>query len=177
MWDHRPMLDDAAKLSEMYAFEITLHALPTDAKAGGMLTDAWGTWPSLAVPKPALSAVMVIDFDAALAALGSIERLYVEPDGSFVWTSSRAGGVESHRRERWQVDGNAFEKDGRVLLVDLKGSCPPEEFDRLLAAFGWPGQPLMMQVVRSATFLDEATFRRHARARGLVGDGETLRPT
>lgn len=124
-----------------------------------------------------ISAAMAIDFDAALAALGSIERLYVEPDGSFVWTSPRGGGVESHRRERWQVDGNAFEKDGRVLLVDLKGSCPPDEFDRLLAAFGWPAQLLMMQIVRSATFLDEATFRRHAQTRGLVGDGETLRPT
>jgi hypothetical protein len=74
------------------------------------------------------------------------------------------------------VDGNAFEKAGRVLLVDLKGSCPPGEFDRLLAAFGWPEQAVMMQLVRAAVFLDEPTFRRHALARGTAGDGESLRP-
>jgi hypothetical protein len=50
------------------------------------------------------------------------------------------------------------------------------EFDRLLGAFGWPSQPLLMQLVRAAVFLDEPTFRRHARARWIAGDGETLRP-
>jgi hypothetical protein len=49
-------------------------------------------------------------------------------------------------------------------------------FDRLLEAFGWPQQAMMMQLVRPAVFLDEPTFRRHARARGIAGDGQTLRP-
>ena len=100
--------------------------------------------------------------------------MYAEPDGSFVWTSSRSGDAGA---AWWQVDGNACEKDGRVLLVDLKGSCPPADFDRLLAAFGWPAQPMMMLLVRSAVFLGEEAFRRHAMARGLLGDGETLRPS
>ena len=98
-----------------------------------------------------------------------------EPDGSFVWACSRS--AEPADTGFWQVDGNAAERDGRLLLVDLKGSCPAAEFDRLLEAFGWPEQPVMMQLVRAAAFLDEATFRRHATARGLVGDGRTLRPT
>ncbi|MGI9177261.1 MAG: hypothetical protein ACR2IT_05330 [Pirellulales bacterium] len=170
------MQDDVLPTGVVYAFDITLHARPSDVGVGDLLTDAWGTWPSLMVSKPALSAAMAIDFDTALEALAAIERLYVEPDGSFVWTSSRDAAVGGGGRAWWQVDGNAFEKDGRVLLVDLKGSCPPPEFDRLLAAFGWPVQPLMMQVVRSAAFLDEATFRRHALARGIGGDGEILRP-
>ena len=110
-----------------------------------------------------------IGFDDAFARLERLERMFAEPDGSFVWTSPREGLA-------WQVDGNAFEKDGRVLLVDLKGSCPPEAFDRLLSAFGWPAEPLMLQLVNPAVFLDEATFRRHAAARGAAGDGETLRP-
>jgi hypothetical protein len=95
--------------------------------------------------------------------------MYAEPDGSFVWTSPRDGLW-------WQVDGNACEKEGRVLLVDLKGSCPASEFDRLLAAFGWPQQAMIMQLVRAAVFLDEPTFRRHALCRGTAGDGQTLRP-
>ncbi|MFM8494120.1 MAG: hypothetical protein ACKOEM_01155, partial [Planctomycetia bacterium] len=67
-------------------------------------------------------------------------------------------------------------KDGRVLLVDLKGSCPPDALDRLLAAFGWPAEAVMFQLVQPAVFLDEPTFRRHAAARGAAGDGATLRP-
>jgi hypothetical protein len=112
---------------------------------------------------------MTTGFDEALSRLETLERMYAEPDGSFVWTSPREG-------LSWQVDGNAFERDGRVLLVDLRGSCPPAAFDRLLAAFGWPTQPLVMQLVRSAVFVDEETFRRHATARAIAGDGETLRP-
>jgi len=162
---------------DLYAFEITLHRLAAgpDGLAAGLArpaaehVDAWGTWPTLAVSREALNVPLLIDFDESLARLGRLERMYVEPDGSFVQTS-RAGGMA------WQIDGNASEKDGRVLLVDLKGSCPPREFDRLLEAFGWPGEPLMVQLVRAAVFLDESTFRRHALARGAAGDGKALRP-
>lgn len=161
--------------SPLYAFEITLQARPAEATAGAALTDAWGKWPTLEVPKATLATPLAVGFDAALERLETIERLYAEPDGSFVWACSRS--VESADTGFWQVDGNAAERDGRLLLVDLKGSCPAAEFDRLLEAFGWPEQPVMMQLVRAAAFLDEATFRRHATARGLVGDGKTLRPT
>jgi hypothetical protein len=152
-----------------YAFEITLHARPATARPGGTHADAWGRWPILEVPQESLAEPLAVGFDAALEALTALGRLYAEPDGSFVWTSQREGPW-------WQVDGNAFEKAGRVLLVDLKGSCPAADFDRLLGAFGWPGQNLIMQLTRAAVFFDEETFRRHARARGIAGDGETLRP-
>lgn len=155
--------------SPLYAFEITLQARPAEATAGAALTDAWGTWPTLEVPTAALATPLAVGFDAALERLGAIERLYAEPDGSFVWASPREGLA-------WQVDGNAWERAGRLLLVDLKGSCPEPAFDRLLDACGWPGQPVMMQLVRAAVFLDEPTFRRHARARSEAGDRDRLRP-
>lgn len=157
---------------DFYAFDITLHgraAATEDSPRPSSHVDPWGTWPTRAVSRELLTQPMAIGFDEALARLAGLERMYVEPDGSFVWASPREG-------RWWQVDGNAFEKDGRVLLADLKGSCPAVEFDRLLGAFGWPNQPLLMQLVRAAVFLDEPTFRRHARARWIAGDGETLRP-
>ncbi|MFM8379163.1 MAG: hypothetical protein ACKOB1_07550 [Planctomycetia bacterium] len=123
----------------------------------------------LAVPRESLGRPLALGFDEALARLAALPRLYAEPDGSFVWTSPAA-------ERPWQVDGNLFERDGRVLLVDLKGSCPQDEFDRLLAAFGWPSEPVMFELVRAGVFLDEQTFRRHAAARGAAGDGQTLRP-
>lgn len=154
---------------DLFAFEITLHARASGAAPGGSHTDAWGTWPVLEVPHAALSQPMAVFFDDFLSRLDALERMFAEPDGSFVWASAREGLA-------WQVDGNAFERDGRLLLVDLKGSCPESAFDRLLEACGWPAQPLMVQLVRPAVFLEEQTFRRHARARAVAGDGERLRP-
>jgi hypothetical protein len=113
---------------------------------------------------------MSVEFDVAIERLGSLDRMYAEPDGSLVWTSPGGGAG-------WQVDGNAYEKDGRVLHVDLRGSCPAEAFDRLLACFGWPQQRVLVQLLRPGVFLEEEAFRRHALARGAAGDGETLRPS
>lgn len=158
----------------MLAFEIALHGRPETVTPGADLTDAWGTWPTVTVPPATLADPMVILFDDAIGRLAAIERLYVEPDGSFVWASGRRDEVAG--RDWWQIDGNAFDRDGRVVVVDLKGSCPPEAFDRVIAAFGWPGQRLLMQLVRSAALLEESVFRRHATARGLAKDGERLRP-
>ena len=153
----------------VYAFDAALHARPTEAHPAGSHVDAWGTWPVLAVPRAALATPLAVGFDAAFERLAALDRMYAEPDGSFVWTSPREG-------LSWQVDGNAFERNGRVLLVDLKGACPADRFDALLAAFGWPEQPLIVQLVRPAVFLDEETFRRHAARRWNDGPGKTLRP-
>jgi hypothetical protein len=154
----------------LYAFESSLHRHP-----GAGLTprrphaDAWGTWPTVTVPHELLAVPLAISFDEAIARLSQLERMYAEPDGSFVWVSAREG-------LSWQVDGNVFDRDGRVVLVDMKGSCPPEEFDRLLACFGWPGEPLLFQLVRPAVFLEESVFRRHAEARGVILPGQDMRP-
>ena len=156
-------------LGDTFAFEISLHRLAEGAVEGDPYTDAWGTWPTLAVPRESLATPLARGFDEAFAALDRLERMFAEPDGSFVWASPREGTF-------WQVDGNACERDGRVLLVDIKGSCPPTNFDRLLEVWGWPDASVMMHLVRPAVFLSEATFRRHAAARGDAGGGKDLRP-
>lgn len=153
-------------LTPLYAFEISLHRRADAPLAHEPFVDREGTWPILAVRHEELAIPMTVGFDEALATLARLERMYAEPDGSFVWTSSRQG-------LSWQVDGNVFDKDGRVLFVDIKGTCPPAEFDRLLRCFGWPADPVMMQLVRPAVFLDEPVFRRHALARGAAGTGRT----
>lgn len=156
--------------SDRYAFEITLHGHPPGTpEAGTPYADLGDTWPTVDVPRECLSTPMTVDFDAVLARLGALQRMFVEPDGALVWTSR-------HGDEPWQVDGNASERDGRLLLVDLKGSCPAGEFDRLLGCLEWPRQRVLAQLVRPGVFLAESTFRRHAVARWLAGDGETLRP-
>jgi hypothetical protein len=63
-----------------------------------------------------------------------------------------------------------YDRAGRLLYVDLKGACPPERFDQLLRAVGWPDAGVMFQITAAAVFLDEAEFRRWAgRAQDLAG--------
>jgi hypothetical protein len=141
--------------TEMYTFNTTIHCRPPEATPSPAIELTGRSFAALAIPREALSHPFNLTFEAAVERLNQLERMFSEPDGSFVW-------VSPHDSLPWQVDGNLFDRNGRLLFVDLKGTCPPEEFDRLLAAFGWPETPLVFQLVREAIFLDEPEFRRWA---------------
>lgn len=143
-------------------FDITLHPLPHGVIAGPPLTDPWGIWPTIVLPAGAAGSTMASGFDEAFARLDALERAFVEPDGSFVWVGPGGEG-------RWQVDGNATERHGRVLAVEVKGACPDSVLEAFLAVWGWPAERLAVQLVRAGVFVDVPTFRRHANARGLAG--------
>ena len=97
-----------------------------------------------------------IPFEQALASLAQLNRLFIEPDGSFVWRGvSRDGSA-------WQVDGNLIDRGDSLAYVELKGCCPVEQFEMLLTAFGWPSMTLVFQLTQRGEYLDEAEFRRLA---------------
>jgi hypothetical protein len=98
-----------------------------------------------------------VSFDQALAALERLDRLFIEPDGSFVWAGMTAEG------EAWQVDGNLIDRGECLAYVELKGVCPVAQFDSLLPALGWPQFGLAFQLQKRGVFLNEAEFRRLAR--------------
>lgn len=139
----------------MYSFYVTIHARPPEAEAGPLVHLAERDIRSLVVAPASLRVPCACSFEDASAALTSLPRMYCEPDGSFVWVS--AAGEPA-----WQVDGNLYDRDGRLLFVDLKGTCPAERFDELLRTLGWPATTLIFQLVREAVFVDEEEFRRIA---------------
>jgi hypothetical protein len=102
--------------------------------------------------KPAEDSLSV-SFDQAMSALEQFDRLFIEPDGSFVWTGHTEDG------ESWQVDGNLIDRGEFLAFVELKGRCPEAKFDMLLAALGWPAFRLTFQLSRRGIFVDEAEFR------------------
>lgn len=93
-------------------------------------------------------------FEQVSDSLALLPRMFVEPDGSFVWVS--AGAAD------WQLDGVLYDGAGRLWYVELKGRCPEAELNRLLAALGWPQTSLVFQLVREAVWLDERAFWQHA---------------
>jgi hypothetical protein len=142
----------------MLVFAMTIHALPASASPGPTSQLAGRTVETLAVEPAALAGSLFdCDFETALAKLSALERMYCEPDGSFVWTSTSG-------EPAWQVDGNLYDRAGRLSHVDAQGNCPSARFDQLLAALGWPATALVFELKREAVVLEEAVFREFARA-------------
>lgn len=94
-----------------------------------------------------------VTFDQAMQALETFPRMFIEPDGSFVWTGDTAAG------DRFQVDGNLIDCGPSLAYVELKGHCAVEQFEALLAALGWPQQELLFQLLDQGVLLDEREFR------------------
>lgn len=140
---------------ELYCFYASIHARPSEVESGPAVALAGQTYQTLHVPQALLSEPFERNFEDAVEAFSRWERMFVEPDGSFVWCSSQ-------NATPWQVDGNLYDRDELLLFVDVKGACPKGEFDRFLGALGWPKTPLMFQLTREAVFLDEHEFRRWA---------------
>lgn len=142
----------------MLAFAMTIHARPAGASPGPTLQLAGRAVDTLSVEPAALAGSLFdCDFETALEKLAALERMYCEPDGSFVWTSTSG-------EPRWQVDGNLYDRAGRLSHVDVQGTCPSERFDRLLGALGWPATALVFELKREAVVLDETAFRKFAQA-------------
>lgn len=142
-------------------FHVSVHARPAELSHGGAWRWRGVELQTLAVdPRRLATHAFDQSFEDTLAQLASFERMVCEPDGSFVWASSM--GASSAGAADWQLDGCLFDRQGKLLFVDLKGHCPAAPFDALLRALGWPRTPVMFQLIREAIFLDEAEFRRAA---------------
>ena len=111
---------------------------------------------SIAGPSQDGKSCLATTFEQAFALLHGWERLFIEPDGSFVWTGATAGGAA------WQVDGNLIDQGETLARVELKGDCPAEQFDRLLSVFGWPETTLAFELPRKGVCLAEDEFRKLA---------------
>jgi hypothetical protein len=96
---------------------------------------------------------LAASFEATLTQLSQLDRLFIEPDGSFVWRGSDSGGSD------WQVDGSLVDQGEALAYVELKGSCPEEQLDELLRSLGWPQHQLAFQLPRRGVVLSESEFR------------------
>jgi hypothetical protein len=110
-----------------------------------------------------VSSSLHVSFDKVAAELSAFPRLFIEPDGSFVWT-----GISPEGRP-WQVDGNLIDRGDVLACVELKGCCPFPQFDALLRTLGWPDEKLLFQLQQHGSLLTENDFRQLAASeRGAI---------
>jgi hypothetical protein len=104
-------------------------------------------------PTPAqLAAAFPVAFEEAYAYLERIPRMFIEPDGSFVWRGA-------HPDDAPPIDGLLADHHGRLTTVELKGGLSGGTLDVLLPAVGWPAAPVMFQLAREGMYLDEDGMR------------------
>ena len=119
----------------MLQFHASIHQLQHDAQAARSLA---------------------VGFDDVLAELAKLPRLFIEPDGSFVWRGTSVDGQE------WQLDGNLVDRGQTLDYVEIKGRCPSERLNDILRTLGWPQAALAFQLPRQGVVLSEEAFRRQA---------------
>lgn len=137
----------------MYSFDATLHARDPATVDGPVVTLQGMQVRTLCPPQNVAQPGLGRSFEEVAAALESLPRLHVEPDGSFVWVGNEP--------QPWQVDGIIYDRAGQVAFVELHGNCPAEEFDRLLTSCGWPQRQIIFQLRQAGVFISESEFRRH----------------
>ncbi len=142
----------------MYCFRISIHVRPADT-GNGPVIELGGRPVSTLKMRTGPPAPLCVSFEEASEVLARQPRMFIEPDGAFVWVSPSAASP-------WQVDGVLYDGRGRLMYVEAKGNCPAPEFDRLLTALGWPATELIFQLVPEAVFLDERAFGQWAAANG-----------
>jgi hypothetical protein len=138
-----------------YRFHTTVHAKPPQVAPGNDITIDGIVVHTLDVKPMMLANSLRVSFEEAAAQLQKFPRMFVEPDGAFVWVSAQDNATAN-----WQVEGVLCDRGGRLMFVDLKGECTDEALQQLLSVLGSPKSPLMFQLVRQAVFLDECEFRR-----------------
>lgn len=90
-------------------------------------------------------------YEAFAEILAKVPRLFLEPDGSFVWVSN---SDPSHR-----ISGQITDDGSSVLYLELRGRCDWDELTVVLAILGWPDIKLAFQLLPEAMLVLEDQFR------------------
>lgn len=136
------------------ASHVAIHPRSAEVGEGPVVVLDRGKFSTLRPSGADLGEAFSRSFEEVCDGLAKLPRMFVELDGSFVWVSSPG-------EPSWQLDGMLYDRDERLLYIELKGACPAERLDQLLAILGWPQTPVMFQLLREAIFLSDSEFRRY----------------
>ena len=99
-----------------------------------------------------------VTFEEVFAALEAWPRMFIEPDGSFVWVGEEQDSLGTI--STWQLDGHLYDRAERLLSVELQGRCPWTALEQLIAVLGDPREELCVEQRREGIYLALAEFRK-----------------
>jgi hypothetical protein len=145
---------------------ISLHPRAPEATIGPICKIRGLELATLIIPHEAMRQTFSISFEECYERLERLPRMFIEPDGSFVWPidfkddSKSSNGISSNIQSQW--DGQLFDRGEKLLYLDLVGSGPRESFEKILKILSWPATDVMVQLSREAVFLELHEFYRYA---------------
>ena len=152
---------------DRYRIHGSIHARPPQVAPGAVQKVLGHEVALLAVTPEMLAAGMALSFEEAAERLQRLPRMFLEPDGSFVWVSPAA-------EPAWQLDGVLYDRNGHLQFIDVRGEFTAESLAAFLEAIAG-SQPVMFQLAREALFLDEDAFRTVCLVQVPPQGGETAR--
>jgi len=97
-----------------------------------------------------------VSFEDVFVALEAWPRMYIEPDGSFVCVGQET--LADGSSAAWQLDGHLYDRDGRLLYLELQGTCPRSTWEQILAACQVTLAEILIEQRRAGTFVRGAEF-------------------
>ncbi len=136
---------------------LQLHLLATPQRLSSLGATEYQSELLKLTPQEVGQQLMQVTFESVAARLQLLDRMFVEMDGSFVWT----GEEQLHRSApaiRWQLDGMLYDVNHHVQRMELKGCCPHSRWRQLLNTLDWPTQSLVAYQHALGSFVDIETF-------------------
>ena len=101
-----------------------------------------------------------VSFDEVTDQLAQLDRLFQEPDGSFVWSPQLLRDRPTQVEERpEQIFGMVYDAVDRVQYIELRGCCQIETWRRLIAAIEpQNGREMMVMCLQNRQMQDVQTF-------------------
>lgn len=94
-----------------------------------------------------------MSFEDVAEAFDALPRMFLEPDGSFVW-------VDGEGSNSFQLDGLLVDDGVRLVNVEVKGQVDQSGLEQFLRSLGWPEQSMVFQLVTHGIYLSESEFRK-----------------
>ncbi len=140
-------------ITKLRPFHIALHALPSAVTLGPEACHDGINLRLVLVAAHDLQEPLETSFEDAIARLNTLSRMFTEPDGSFTW------GSDPREPSSWRLDGCLFDRDGRLMYVELKGACSFAAWRNLIVQLCPSSQPLLIQWIERGVFTNELEFR------------------
>lgn len=126
-----------SRLGTLPKLELHLMGCPLDIQLASTRSVAGVEIPSQRIVQGS-SMAMTCSFESCFEKLGKLDRMFPEPDGSFMWI-----GFDGDKD--WQLNGMVYDREQAVQWCEIKGACPLGEWHTLLGCFGWPEQSMLAQ--------------------------------
>jgi hypothetical protein len=135
------------------SWHLTIHARPECEIARRPAVVRLREVSVLELPSHWLTSVLPVSFEHVVQRLEQLPRLFIEPDGSFIWIGPRGP-------EQWTIDGQLHDSAQGLMTVELKIRGTQPAIDDVLRCLDWPATRIVWQLVREGIYVDHDSLCR-----------------